>query len=128
MVGILVILCIIFIVLKVKNSKPKTKKVEKGTVKKGTVNINLKSITGYKEQKDEDGNVIKPENVSLKVTVTSGENVETAYENKISPATEKISVPITGKGTVVVKVYIDGVLGGRERSMNLNKETTLTIE
>lgn len=65
MVGILVILCIVFIVLKVKSSKPKTKKekVEKGATKKTTVNnmpqsYNKQSIFKFMEFDKIDDNMI----------------------------------------------------------------------
>ncbi len=65
MVGILVILCIVFIVLKVKSSKPKTKKekVEKGAAKKTTVNnmpqsYNKQSIFKFMEFDKIDDNMI----------------------------------------------------------------------
>ena len=96
--------------------------------KYGTVKINLKSLTNYKEETDEEGEVIKPKNVKLEVKVTSEGNTETAYSKSISPDTTDISVPISGKGTVTVKVYLDDVLGGREYQLNLNEETTLTLE
>ena len=97
-------------------------------VKSGTVNVNVKSVTNYKAQTDEDGEEIKPANVKLRVTVTSQGTTETAYEQSVSPTNEKVAVKISGKGTVTVKVYIDGVLGGREYQLNLNSNTTLDVE
>ena len=97
-------------------------------VKSGTVTVNVKSITNYKPQTDEDGNEIKPTDVQLKVTVTSQGTTETAYNQKVSPVNDAVPVKISGKGTVTIKVYIDGVLGGREYQLNLNSSTTLTVE
>ena len=75
-----------------------------------------------------DGKEIKPDDVKLKVTVTSQGTTETAYDSKVSPANENVPVKVSGKGTVIIKVYIDGVLGGREYQLNLNSNTTLTVE
>ena len=97
-------------------------------IKSGTVTVNVKSITNYTPKKDEDGKEIKPDDVKLKVTVTSQGTTETAYDSKVSPANENVPVKVSGKGTVIIKVYIDGVLGGREYQLNLNSSTTLTVE
>ena len=97
-------------------------------VKSGTVTVNVKSITNYKPQTDEEGNEITPKDVKLKVTVTSQGTTETAYNQDVSPKNEAVAVKISGKGTVTIKVYIDGVLGGREYQLNLNSSTTLTVE
>lgn len=97
-------------------------------VKSGTVTVNVKSITNYKPEKDEEGNEITPKDIKLKVTVTSQGTTETAYEQNVKPTNEAVAVKISGKGTVTIKVYIDGVLGGREYQLNLNSSTTLTVE
>lgn len=100
--------------------------------KYGTVKINLKSLTNYKEETkvNEDGEeeVIEPKKVKLTVKVTSEGKEETAYNQSVLPNKTDISVPISGKGTVTIKVYLDDVLGGREYQLNLNEETTLTLE
>lgn len=97
-------------------------------VKSGTVTVNVKSITNYKPEKDEEGNEIEPKDIKLRVTVTSQGTTETAYEQSVKPTNEAVAVKISGKGTVTIKVYIDGVLGGREYQLNLNNSTTLTVE
>ncbi len=97
-------------------------------IKSGTVTVNVKSITNYKPEKDEEGNEIEPKDIKLKVTVTSQGTTETAYEQNVKPTNEAVAVKISGKGTVTIKVYIDGVLGGREYQLNLNNSTTLTVE
>ena len=102
-------------------------------VKSGTVTVNVKSITGYtpKYTKNEETGeevLVEPENVKLRVTVTSQGTTETAYEQNVKPTNEAVSVKVSGKGTITVKVYIDGVLGGREYQMNLNDKTSLTVE
>ena len=97
-------------------------------VKSGTVTVNVKSITNYKPEKDEDGKEKEPNKIRLKVTVVSQGTTETAYDQNVSEASEAVAVKISGKGTVTIKVYLDGVLGGREYQLNLNDKTTLTIE
>ena len=84
-------------------------------IKKGTVNINVKSLTGYVEEKDEEGNVIDPEEVEVKVTV----GADTIYNEKKKENTENISLNVEGIGTVNVKVYINGILK-TQTNMNLN--------
>ena len=41
---------------------------------------------------------------------------------------KNLTVNISGKGTVTVKVYIDNQLGGREYQLNLNEKTTLEVK
>ena len=86
----------------------------------GTVKVNVKSLSEYVPKKDEEGNEIAPE--SIKVKVTAGD--DTVYEKSISPATESISAPVSGVGTITVKVYIDGVVKGTKQ-MDLNTTTSL---
>lgn len=74
-------------------------------IKEGTVNVNVKSLTGYKQEKDENGEVKKPGTVSVRVTVDD----ENVYKQTVSEDTENINVTIKGKGVVTVKVYIDEV-------------------
>ena len=102
-------------------------------VKSGTVKVNVKSIRNYVQKYTKNANgedvPVDPENVKLKVTYgpTSSEQ-ETAYEQSVKENNEGVSVKVSGKGTITIKVYIDGVLGGREYQMNLNEKTTLTVE
>ena len=74
-------------------------------IKEGTVNVNLKSLTGYKPEKDETGAIKKPDNVVIRVTVDD----ENVYKQSVSEDTENINVTIKGKGVVTVKVYVDEV-------------------
>lgn len=101
--------------------------VEKGTTimltinkieetKQGTVNINVKSLTGYLEQKNDDGEVIQPKNVSVRVTVDDKE----VYKQNVSEDTENLNVTIKGENIVTVKVYIDEVLK-QNFQMDLNE-------
>ncbi len=101
-------------------------------LKTGTVVINLKSITGgYKEtQTNEVNNVTtttSKESKEVRVKVTVDDN-DIAYEDDVSKNKENLQVPVTGYGIITVKVYIDGVLGGRQKTLNLNAETKLMFE
>ena len=84
-------------------------------LKSGTVNIRLKNLVGYKEEKDEDGNVKTPKDVQVKVLV----NDEEQYNQTHPENTEKITVTIKGKGTVDVKVKI-GITTYDQTQLNLN--------
>lgn len=124
-------------------------KVEEGTtitltvnqyakITEGTVNINVKSLTGYTEPPTEektetntisnttDTNITQkkePKTVELKVTV-DGDTVET---RKVKENSTSETVKIKGAGNVTIKVFIDGNLKDTQ-SMDLTKTTTLTIE
>lgn len=88
-------------------------------IKTGTVNINLKSLRGYKKQVDEDGKEIPAESVEVVVKVTSNGIEDTVYKKTHKENTEKITVPVEGVGTITVKVFIDGVRATQEQ-LNLN--------
>lgn len=101
-------------------------------IKKGTVNINIKSITGYKEpEKVESSNnvtegttVTTPKQVKVVVTV----NDDKFYDEKHSEATGVISVPIEGIGNVTVRVKIDDVVKAT-KTLDLNSANpVLNIE
>ena len=90
-------------------------------IKRGTVNINVKKLTGYVEEKDEEGNVInEPKDVGVKVTV----GADTIYSENKPENTENISLIVEGIGTVNVKVYIDGILK-TQTNMNLNVQSPI---
>ena len=95
-------------------------------LKTGTININVASITGYKPETEEkeNGETItkEPGTVELKVTV-DGEQVESKTVKK---DTTNVKVTISGRGTVVVKVIIDGSTK-RTQEFNLNTQTEITI-
>ena len=93
-------------------------------IKNGTVNINLKSLTGGVIDVDEEGNEINP-TVELEVRV----NDETVYKETQRKDETNISVPVSGKGTITIKVFIDGVKNGSDRTLNLNSSNpVLTID
>jgi len=83
--------------------------------KHGKVNINVKSLLAYtKPEVDENGVEI---NTTAKVMVKVNDDV--VYNEVNKKDTENINVDISGKGTVTVKVYIDGVLK-KQGDLNLN--------
>ena len=76
-------------------------------IKTGTIKVNLKSLLGADStiNKDEEGNEINP-TVSFYITVDD----ETVYrEENQRRDDENITTTISGKGTVTVKVFADGV-------------------
>ena len=87
--------------------------------KSATVNINVRSLLNGKVEYEEtpsksDDNETnsttsqtekKVKDVEVRITV--GE--DTVYKNKVDPSTTNLIQSITGKGTVTVKVYIDGI-------------------
>ncbi len=83
-------------------------------LKQGIVNINLKSLINGVIEKDEEGNEINP-NVQVEIRV----NDETVYKQQHRKDTMNINKEITGKGTVTVKVFVDGVKEAEE-TLNLN--------
>lgn len=98
--------------------------------KTGTVTINVKEITGYKDKitaKDDDGNEVeqdnKPKDVSFKVTVNGEQitrNNETVKENETAK-----TVNVSGQGNIQIKITIDGAT--TSYTMDLDKTTTLSI-
>lgn len=69
--------------------------------KQGTVNINVKSLTGYTSG--------TPDKAEIMVKVTSQGTEDTVYRQSISEDIENLSVNVEGKGTITVKVYVDEV-------------------
>ena len=95
-------------------------------IKTGTIKVNLKSLLGADSaiNKDEAGNEINP-TVSFYITVDE----ETVYrEDNQRRDAESINATISGKGTVTVKVFVDGVRKAMEQ-FDLSKENpTLVID
>lgn len=99
-------------------------------IKKGTVNVNVQSFTGYKPIIDDETGEItnKPNNVEVMVKVTSQGAEDTVYRQQHSEALKNVGIGIEGVGNVTVKVYIGGVLEKTE-ILNLNQENpVLTVE
>lgn len=93
-------------------------------IKKGKVNINLKSLMGYTPKKDEEGNTANPNNVEVVVKVTSNGTEDTVYKKQHAENTENITVDVQGVGTVTVKVFVDGVRKTQDQ-LDLNSGNTV---
>ncbi len=87
-------------------------------IKEGTVNVNLKSLTGGVIETDEEGNEINP-TVDVEIRVTSEGSEDIVYSQTHRKDTENISIPVSGKGTITIKVFINGVRKAQE-TLNLN--------
>ena len=97
-------------------------------IKNGTVNINLKSIINYKEPKANETITKVPES-KVVVKVTSAGSEDIAYSGTHSNDTSNISVPVSGIGTITVKVYINDQLGNRTKTLDMNgSNPVLTFE
>ena len=109
-------------------------------MKRGTININVASLIGYTkkyekvtetvtdpktgEEKEVEKEVEVPaEKVNLVVTV----NDEQVESKEVSEDSTNVSVGFDGKGTVTIKVKIDGSTKAT-KDLNLNSETAITIE
>lgn len=96
-------------------------------IKTGKVQINLKSITGgYKES------AVAANNVS---STTDSKNVDVEVkvgDDRVYKGTKSkndtFEVEVSGIGTITVKVYIDGVLGNRQKQFNLNSSNQIVFE
>ena len=82
--------------------------------KEATINVNVKSLNGSAEAEGK---------VKLKINV----NDDTVYNQSVNAQVESISQKISGKGTVTVKVYLDGILKAT-KDINLNNVTSYTFE
>ncbi len=95
--------------------------------KKGTVNINLKSLLNYeKPDKTNSTDGEKVPEVQVRVEVDG----ETIYNEKKKKDTTKINLSVSGVGTVQVRVYVDDVWKNNgNSSLDLNSSNpVLTIE
>ena len=99
----------------------------------GTVKVNLKSILGYTPKYEEKLNqttntidkvAIDPQSVEVKIVVDG----ETVYKKLHKENETNISAPISGIGTVTIKVFVDDVLGNRTKTVNLNNEKEIVFE
>ena len=77
--------------------------------------MNLKSLTGYKEEKDEEGEVIEPEKVKLKVTSGSDVWCDQEYRKDLTD----ITVNVRGVGILEIIVTVDGTTKAKEQ-LDLN--------
>lgn len=97
------------------------------TLTDGTVNINLKSLTGYKAPTqtpttntvngtNTTSSTVQEEKVTLRVVVKSGDGSEDTIENKeYLPSTENIAISFKAIGNTQVSVYVDGTLKDRKQ-------------
>ena len=89
--------------------------------KSARIIVNVKSITGGYDEASTSKDITKKKKLTVKV----GE--DKFYDSEVDINSTNISVNISGKGTVDVKVYIDGVVE-RTQSINLNTTNSYTFE
>ena len=93
--------------------------------KSATIIVNVKSLTGGYEQTT--GNSTDTIIKKKKLTVKVGD--DKFYDSEVDLNSTNIEVPISGKGTVDVKVYIDDVVAIRgTATINLNTTNSYTFE
>lgn len=104
-------------------------------LKEGTINVYVKSITGYKEetktttQGTEDGKATSTEKTTpKKVKVRISVDDEDVYKEDVLENTEVITHTIKAKGVVNVKVYIDEVRYANEQLDMNGSSTVLNIK
>ena len=91
-------------------------------IKSGTVNINLKTLTGGVIEVDPETNEEIEPNVKLTVTVTSEGTTDTiCNEREYRKDSERVTFDVEGKGTITVKVLINGETV-RTKQLNLNTD------
>ena len=100
--------------------------------KTANLTINVKSILGndivYEDVTTGEGENIATTKVAKDVNVKITVNDETPiYNKKTDPTMTNLAQPVTGKGTVTVKVFIDDVLYNTTQ-INLNETKKLTID
>ena len=91
------------------------------TEKKGTINVNVKSLLGGVVEYEEDGSTVK--NVKLEIRV----NDSSIYSEEVNPLVESITAEFTNKGWVDIKVLINGVKKA-EDGMYLEDKTSIIID
>lgn len=89
-------------------------------IKQGTININLKSILRYSKPQTTTNEIVETPKSKVTVKVTSAGVEDTIYDASHTNDTSKITVQVKGVGTITVKVFIDGALGTRTQTLNLN--------
>ncbi len=94
-------------------------------IKTGTVKINLKSITGGYKETTGNNTVNNEDSKTVEVEVKVGD--DSVFKGEKSK-NDTFDVEVSGIGTITVKVYIDGVLGNRQKQFNLNSDTKITFE
>ena len=97
-------------------------------MKQGTINVHVKSITGYKEPAstdtkegdDKDKKTTTPKNVLVRINV-DGDDV---YKENVPENTEVITYTLKAKGVVNIKVYVDEIRHANEQ-MDMNGSNTI---
>ena len=99
--------------------------------KTANITVNVKSLLGgkivYEETVTGEGENAVTTKVAKDVRVKITANGEIKYDEDTDPTMTNLAQPITGKGTVEVKVYIDGILYNTT-ALNLNEKTKVTID
>ena len=106
-------------------------------LKEGTINVNVKSITGYKEETTEKTDTTTNENSDKKETTptTSAKKIKNVvvrinvdgddvYKESVPENTEVITYTLKAKGVVNIKVYVDEVRYANEQ-MDMNGSNTV---
>ena len=99
--------------------------------KTANLTINVKSLLGgkvvYEETTEGEGENAVTTKVAKEVKVKITVAGEVKYNESTDPTTTNLAQPITGKGTVEVKVYIDDILYNTT-AVNLSETSKLTID
>ena len=95
---------------------------------KGTLIVNVKSLTGYETQYDDEGNSIQPEKVSVQISVKDSDgNSLVSQTRPISEDEDDYTVTFEGNGKVNVEVSIGGNVVFSD-SLDLSSETSIKAE
>ena len=90
-------------------------------LKEGTVNVNVKSLIGNTTQPDVNQVDQVVNTVNVRITVTSEGVEEPVYDEACSVEETNLSIQVSGRGTITVKVFVDGVRKD-QRTLDLNSE------
>ena len=96
-------------------------------LKEATINVHVKSITGYKEPESsekDDENKKTPKNVTVRINVDD----EDVYKQSVPENTEIITKTIKAKGVANVRVYIDEVRYANEQIDMNGNNTVLDVK
>ena len=94
----------------------------------GTVKVNLKALLGYLDEKEIDkttGETVVKEAPKVKVEIIV--NDDTIYSESKKKSETNLVANFQDKGTVTVKIRVDGVVKSTKQ-LNLNNENTVTFE
>ena len=92
-------------------------------LKNGTVNINLKSLLGETTSSGNTNEIGEEvdQTAQVRVTVTSEGTEETVYNQETRKDRTDLSIQVSGRGTITVKVFVDDVRKAQE-ILDLNSE------